>query len=88
MRACAYACEREIYYCMKGSEKDILLQANGKQAEEEITKLKGVIERARHGRVIRSYSLSCKKIIKKMQQIFAKTLKIRIFALRKVGNVR
>ena len=51
MRACAYACEREIYYCMKGSEKDILLQANGKQAEEETTKLKGVIERARHGRV-------------------------------------
>ena len=38
---------------------------------------------------IRPYSLVCKKkIIKKMQQIFAKTLKIRIFALRKVGNVR
>ena len=35
-----------------------------------------------------SCSLSCKKIIKKKQQIFAKTLKIRIFALRKVGNVR
>ena len=51
MRACAYAYEREIYYCMKGSEKDILLQANGQQAEEEITKLKGIIERARHGRV-------------------------------------
>lgn len=37
---------------------------------------------------IRPYSLVCKKIFKKLQQIFAKTLKIRIFALRKVGNVR
>ena len=36
---------------MKGNEKDILLQANGKQAEEETTKLKGVIEKARRGRV-------------------------------------
>ena len=37
---------------------------------------------------IRPYSLVCKKIFKKLQQIFAKTLKIRIFALRKVGDVR
>ena len=37
---------------------------------------------------IRPYSLVCKKIIKKIQQIFAKTLKIRTFAFLKVGNVR
>ena len=68
--------------------KAIILQVNGKQLAEENKSLKELLRKYCKDVPIRPYSLFSKKIIKKMQQIFAKTLKIRIFALRKVGNVR
>ena len=68
--------------------KATILQVNGVLLAEEIKSLKELLRCAARAFRYVLIVLYAKKIIKKMQQIFAKTLKIRIFALRKVGNVR